>query len=269
MLWLGFAPHRVCILPLCTPQLPQNIRGLPTFSPRDFPLPSLPTSCSPICSRKPGRLSWLLVAIFSLFPQPAVGVGSLACFSFYPRAPSWKPRELHTSARAAPLFSQTRGSVVLTSPWRATLRQPVLNVMHMMRVRQLPRQSACQTAALEIKHYCLKSKYNRDEWEMKGAVLPTLSSCYSPHSGSTQWPGSLPGSHTSDPILLFTGSLAPKTPFFIISSEPGPTKVFFLKTYQIAASSGNSAFVSTSDLEVMCSLRSCEASSFLSSTELA
>ena len=57
--------HTVCVLPLYTPQLPRNSHSLPTFFPRDFPFPPLPTSCSPICSKKTGRLSCLLVSIFA------------------------------------------------------------------------------------------------------------------------------------------------------------------------------------------------------------
>lgn len=78
--WFSSTPC-VSIWPLCAPQLPQNIHVLPTFSPRGFPSPSLPTSCSPICSKKTGHLSCLLVSVFSLFLLPAVSVGSLICLS--------------------------------------------------------------------------------------------------------------------------------------------------------------------------------------------
>lgn len=59
--WFSSTPC-VSILPLCAPQLPQNIHGLPTFSPQDLPFPSFPTSCSPSVQKRLGTfpVSWFL-----------------------------------------------------------------------------------------------------------------------------------------------------------------------------------------------------------------
>lgn len=59
--------HTACVFALVYTTASSEHPRPAHFSPWDFPFPSLPTSCSPICSRKTGRLSCLLVAIFGLF----------------------------------------------------------------------------------------------------------------------------------------------------------------------------------------------------------
>lgn len=132
--WFSSTP-RVSIWPLCAPQLPQNIHGLPTFSPRGFPFPSLPTSCSPICSKKTGHLSCLLVSVFSLFLLPAVGVGSLICLSYdYDLKYCMEAKQISTQCSSCLTFLLHQGPGAFISPWTRTL----------LSLSSLRAQSACQ-----------------------------------------------------------------------------------------------------------------------------
>lgn len=167
MLWLGSHPHRVCICPCVHHSFLRTSVACPLFSLRLSV--SLTSHFLFTHLLEKDGASFLSSGCY-IWPVPAaaVGVGSLACFSCYPRAPQGSQTELHTGALPAPLFSQTKDCGLLIHPWTVTLLQPVTVTVSLVYVRGV----LCQTAAL--KPSLSEGKMYREEWEGRGAFLLTL-----------------------------------------------------------------------------------------------
>lgn len=122
MLWLGFRPQHVCVFCPCVHHsFLRTSMAFPLFFPRDFPFPSLPTSCSPICSKKTGCLSCLLASIISLFVLPAVDVGSLVCFPCDLKTLTGKLSRTLPWCSSCPAVCQTNDPGVVLCPWTMTV----------------------------------------------------------------------------------------------------------------------------------------------------
>lgn len=241
MLWLGFRPHRVCILPLCTPQLPQNIRGLPTFLLETFRFLHFPLLAHPSAQERLGvfPVFWLLyLACPRCLPLASVLLpASLAVWGHPGEAKQNSIRGLFL-----PHFSpkpRTRGFNPAMDRHTAAARY------------NRPEHGACEGrghSSLYVRLQPFKHDHlqkERIEMNRKGGELfcsPSAPAILHAPARLTRWVLCLGPILLT--LLLFTGSLLLKAPLFILSSEPIPP--YFLKAHQLAAFSRKSAFLSTS-----------------------